>query len=143
MTEEQREIRRKKRVIEYAERNGNIKTACRRFGHPRVGSSTTPNERRHPPRHREDGRIPKPGFAESRSLHHRRVYVVRLSQTIGSFFEERYTREPNLDHLTDDLVASALGARVHQGHHPLLPGCRRPAHPLNFQPHCSDRDKCS
>jgi transposase InsO family protein len=32
MTEEQREIRRKKRVIEYAERNGNIKTACRRFG---------------------------------------------------------------------------------------------------------------
>ena len=32
MTEEQREIRRKKRVIGYAERNGNIKTACRRFG---------------------------------------------------------------------------------------------------------------
>ena len=32
MTEEQREIRRKKRVIEYAERNGNIKIACRRFG---------------------------------------------------------------------------------------------------------------
>ncbi len=32
MTEEQREIRRKKRVIEYAEKNGNIKTACRRFG---------------------------------------------------------------------------------------------------------------
>ena len=32
MTEEQREIGRKKRVIEYAERNGNIKTACRRFG---------------------------------------------------------------------------------------------------------------
>ena len=32
MTEDQREIRRKKRVIEYAEKNGNIKTACRRFG---------------------------------------------------------------------------------------------------------------
>lgn len=32
MTEDQREIRRKKRVIEYAEKNGDIKTACRRFG---------------------------------------------------------------------------------------------------------------
>ena len=32
MTEDQREINRKKRVIEYAEKNGNIKTACRRFG---------------------------------------------------------------------------------------------------------------
>ncbi len=32
MTEIQREIKRKKRVIEYAEKNGNIKTACRRFG---------------------------------------------------------------------------------------------------------------
>ena len=32
MTEDQREIRRKKRVIEYAEKNGNIKTACRCFG---------------------------------------------------------------------------------------------------------------
>ena len=32
MTEEQREVRRKKRVLEYAEKNGNIKTACRRFG---------------------------------------------------------------------------------------------------------------
>ena len=32
MSEDQREIRRKKRVIEYAEKNGNIKTACRRFG---------------------------------------------------------------------------------------------------------------
>jgi transposase-like protein len=32
MTEEQREIRRKKRVIEYAEKHGNIRTACRRFG---------------------------------------------------------------------------------------------------------------
>ena len=30
--EDQREIKRKKRVIEYAEKNGNIKTACRRFG---------------------------------------------------------------------------------------------------------------
>ncbi|MBW2244612.1 MAG: helix-turn-helix domain-containing protein [Deltaproteobacteria bacterium] len=32
MADDQREIRRKKRVIEYAEKNGNIKTACRRFG---------------------------------------------------------------------------------------------------------------
>ena len=32
MTEEQRGVRRKKRVLEYAEKNGNIKTACRRFG---------------------------------------------------------------------------------------------------------------
>ena len=32
MTEFQREIKRKKRVIEYAEKNGNIKIACRRFG---------------------------------------------------------------------------------------------------------------
>ncbi len=32
MTEFQREIKRKKRVIEYAEKNGNINTACRRFG---------------------------------------------------------------------------------------------------------------
>ncbi len=32
MTEFQREIKRRKRVIEYAEKNGNIKTACRRFG---------------------------------------------------------------------------------------------------------------
>ena len=32
MTEGQREIRRKKRVIEYAEEHGNIRTACRRFG---------------------------------------------------------------------------------------------------------------
>jgi len=32
VTEDQREIKRKKRVIEYAEKNGNIKTACRRFG---------------------------------------------------------------------------------------------------------------
>ena len=32
MTEDQREIRRKKRVIEYSEKNGDIKTACRRFG---------------------------------------------------------------------------------------------------------------
>jgi len=32
MTEDQREIRRKKRVIEYAEKNGNINIACRRFG---------------------------------------------------------------------------------------------------------------
>ena len=32
MTEDQREIRRKKRVLEYAERIGNNNTACRRFG---------------------------------------------------------------------------------------------------------------
>ena len=32
MTEDQREIRRKKRVLEYAENNGNIRKACRRFG---------------------------------------------------------------------------------------------------------------
>ena len=32
MTEDQREIRTKKRVLEYAEKNGNIRTACRRFG---------------------------------------------------------------------------------------------------------------
>ncbi len=32
MTEEQREIRRKKRVLEYAEKIGNNNTACRRFG---------------------------------------------------------------------------------------------------------------
>ena len=31
MTEDQREVRRKKRVIEYAERSRNVKTACRRF----------------------------------------------------------------------------------------------------------------
>ncbi len=31
-TEEQREIKRKKRAIEYAEKNGKIKNACRRFG---------------------------------------------------------------------------------------------------------------
>ena len=32
MTEDQREIRRKKRVLEYAEKIGNINVACRRFG---------------------------------------------------------------------------------------------------------------
>ncbi len=32
MTEDQREIRRKKRVLEYAEKLGNINTTCRRFG---------------------------------------------------------------------------------------------------------------
>jgi hypothetical protein len=32
VTEIQREIKRKKGVIEYAEKDGNIKTACRRFG---------------------------------------------------------------------------------------------------------------
>ena len=32
MTEDQREIRRKKRVLEYAEKHGNINTTCRRFG---------------------------------------------------------------------------------------------------------------
>ena len=32
MTEEKREIRRKKRVLEYAEKFGNINTTCRRFG---------------------------------------------------------------------------------------------------------------
>jgi len=32
VTEDQREIKRKKRAIEYAEKGGNIKTACRRFG---------------------------------------------------------------------------------------------------------------
>ncbi|MBW2386625.1 MAG: helix-turn-helix domain-containing protein, partial [Deltaproteobacteria bacterium] len=32
MTEEQREIRRKKRVIEYAEKVGHVCIACRRFG---------------------------------------------------------------------------------------------------------------
>ncbi len=32
MTEDQREIRRKKRVLEYAEKKVNIRTACRRFG---------------------------------------------------------------------------------------------------------------
>ena len=32
MTEEKREIRRKKRVLEYAEKIGNNNTACRRFG---------------------------------------------------------------------------------------------------------------
>jgi transposase len=32
VTEFQREAKRKKRVIEYTEKNGNIKTACRRFG---------------------------------------------------------------------------------------------------------------
>ncbi len=32
VTEDQREIRRKKRVIERAEKNGSIKTTCRRFG---------------------------------------------------------------------------------------------------------------
>ena len=32
MTEAQREIRRKRRVLEYAEKHGNINTTCRRFG---------------------------------------------------------------------------------------------------------------
>jgi hypothetical protein len=32
MTEDQRETRRKKRVLEYAEKHGNIRTTCRRFG---------------------------------------------------------------------------------------------------------------
>jgi transposase-like protein len=32
VTEFQREVKRKKRVIEYTEKSGNIKTACRRFG---------------------------------------------------------------------------------------------------------------
>ena len=32
MSEDQREIRRKKKVIEYAEKHGNVYTACRRFG---------------------------------------------------------------------------------------------------------------
>ena len=32
MTEFRREAKRKKRLIEYAEKNGNIKTARRRFG---------------------------------------------------------------------------------------------------------------
>lgn len=32
MTNEQREIHRKKRIIKYAERTGNIKRACRYFG---------------------------------------------------------------------------------------------------------------
>jgi len=32
MTNEQREIHRKKRIIEYAERTGNIHRACRYFG---------------------------------------------------------------------------------------------------------------
>ena len=32
MTEDQREVRRKKRVLEYAEKHGNIITTCRRFG---------------------------------------------------------------------------------------------------------------
>jgi transposase-like protein len=32
MTEDQREIRRKRRVLEYAEKHGNINTTCRRFG---------------------------------------------------------------------------------------------------------------
>ena len=32
MTEDQREIRRKKRVLESAEKLGNINTTCRRFG---------------------------------------------------------------------------------------------------------------
>ncbi len=32
MTNEQREIKRKKRVLEYAERHGNVKITCRRFG---------------------------------------------------------------------------------------------------------------
>ena len=32
MTEDQREIRRKKRVIDYAEENGNIRISCRRLG---------------------------------------------------------------------------------------------------------------
>ncbi len=32
MTHDQREIRRKKRVLEYAERIGNINKACRYFG---------------------------------------------------------------------------------------------------------------
>ena len=32
MTEGQREIRRKKRVLEYAEKLGNINRTCRRFG---------------------------------------------------------------------------------------------------------------
>ncbi|MDP7299033.1 MAG: helix-turn-helix domain-containing protein, partial [Myxococcota bacterium] len=31
MTEDQREIRRKRRVLEYAEKHGNINTTCRRF----------------------------------------------------------------------------------------------------------------
>ena len=32
MTEDRRETRRKKRVLEYAEKIGNIKTTCHRFG---------------------------------------------------------------------------------------------------------------
>ena len=32
MTEDQREIRRKKRVLEYAEKHCNVNTTCRRFG---------------------------------------------------------------------------------------------------------------
>ncbi len=32
MTNEQREIKRERRVIEYAERTGNVNITCRRFG---------------------------------------------------------------------------------------------------------------
>ena len=39
MTNDQREIHRKKRVLEYAERIGNIKKACRYFGVARLDSA--------------------------------------------------------------------------------------------------------
>jgi hypothetical protein len=45
VTEIQREIKRKKRVIEYAEKNGNIKTACRRFGIARSAHAGRPDAR--------------------------------------------------------------------------------------------------
>ena len=32
MTNEQREIKRKKRLLQYAERHGNVNVTCRRFG---------------------------------------------------------------------------------------------------------------
>jgi hypothetical protein len=41
MTHDQREIHRKKRIIEQAERIGNVKKACRYFGVARSGSAPT------------------------------------------------------------------------------------------------------
>ena len=82
MTNEQREIRRKKRVLEYAEEIGNVRKACRYFGIPRSTFYVWPGRyrefreqgliRRQPIPHHHPNKTPQE--VVDRILHLRRTY---------------------------------------------------------------------
>ena len=83
MTHDQREIRRKKRVLEYAERIGNINKACRYFGVSRSSFYEWRGRYRSAAMGRRVGRTRRDGLEEE--SHHRRRATTRRTppSTVG------------------------------------------------------------